>query len=386
MLNPLSPGYLEDPYPQLAALRERHRLWWDRRVQAWFVAGFAECEAVLRDTDGFSADPASDGGPMGQAVRANRRRVPLGSAPVLGNSDPPVHGLLRRLVNRHFTPQAVAALRPFAERVAEELLAATPSEPWDLMERFAQPYPVLVILHLLGVPAEQQLQFRRWCSAVAAARADGPSDPERLRAAEEAAQRIVEAIRTAPPGTVLGELHRSAAEAEIPQDCTAMLVVHLATAGNGPFSLFLGNAIRTLAAHPEALESLRDGGVPWRTAIDELLRYDPPAHAITRWARRPVRLGSERIRPGQPVHLLLGAANRDPLRFAEPDRLDLRRAPGRHAAFGLGPHFCLGANLARLEAEVALRRLIARPFEVLEVEPLRSFQLRGPRRLLIRWR
>ena len=383
MLNPLAPAYLEDPYPQLAALREQHPIWWDRRVRAWFVAGFEECEAVLRDSERFSADPASDGGELGQRVRSSRRHAPLGGAPVMGNSDPPIHGLLRRLVNRHFTPQAVAALRPFAERVAEDLLSAAPNGPWDFMERFAQPFPVLVILRLLGVPREQQIQFRRWCSALAAARAEGPG--ELVAAADAAARGIMDALRTAPAGTVLGEIRQAGAEAEVPIEWLAMLVVHLATAGNGPFSLFLGNAVRALAAHPDAHAALREGQVPWRTAIDELLRFDPPAHAVTRWARRPVRLAGERIRPGDAVHLLLGAANRDPRRFSEPDRLDLRRPPGRHAAFGLGPHFCLGANLARMEAEAALGALLRRRFEVLEWEPLPSFQLRGPRRLILRW-
>jgi cytochrome P450 len=384
--DPARPSYLENPYPALARLRREAPVAWIPTLQAWVVTAWDPLAEVLHDHASFSADPASAGGEFGARVRASRARIPLGGAPIMGNSDPPLHDLLRRRVNRWFTPAAVARLRADVERVASALLGDLPSDaPVDIMGSFAERLPVQVILHLLGVPASQQAAFRTACLAIMRARNEGAGNPEVVADAANAVERLDRVLREAPPDSLIGRLRGEAVPEELPPEHLLMLVVHLATAGNGPLALFIGNAVLALAANPEAAEALRQGSVSWVAALEELARFDTPTHVISRWAKAPVALAGRSVRPGDTVHLVLGAANRDPARFSEPDRLDFGRRPGRHAAFGLGVHFCLGANLARLEAEVALRLLLERfpDLRVLSVERLPSFQLRGPRRLVL---
>ncbi len=384
--DPSRPSYLENPYPALARLRREAPVAWIPALQAWVVTAWDPVAEVLQDHASFSADPASAGGEFGARIRASRARIPLGSAPIMGNSDPPLHDLLRRRVNRWFTPGAVARLRPDIERLASSLLGELPpNEPADIMASFAERLPVQVILHLLGVPPTERPAFRAACLAILRARNEGAGSPDVVAHADAAEERLAHIVAEAPPESLIGRLRDEAVSEELPPEHLLMLVVHLATAGNGPLALFIGNAVLALATNPEAAEALRHEGVSWMAALEELARFDTPTHVISRWAKAPVELAGRSIGPGDTVHLVLGAANRDPDRFHEPDRLDLGRRPGRHAAFGLGVHFCLGANLARLEAEVALRFLLERfpSLRVLSTERLRSFQLRGPRRLVL---
>lgn len=384
------PEDVADPYPVYRRYRERDPV---QRGEggAWYVFGFDDVAAVLTGAD-FGRGP---GGPVTRRTPALYRVV----SNWLVFMDPPRHTRLRGLLAAEFTPAVVRRLRPRIAEIAAELVAGLRDRPViDLVADFAAPYPIMVIGELLGVPAERRDWFRRralWLQEAGSARAAGGGEP-RVDLAERAARELAEYFsrqaerRRRDPRDDLLSLLVSAAGRGAPLGADEIVgtCVHLLTAGHETTTHLIGKSVLALLRAPAVLDRLRGGDVPWPAAVEELIRYDPPVQMVSRWARCDRVLGGRRVRAGEKVVAVIGSANRDPRRFDAPDELRLDRAPARHAGFGLGIHYCLGATLARAEAEIGLATLLAAfPRLALTGEPVPygdDMVFHGPARLPLR--
>lgn len=388
MFNPFLPSFLQDPYPAYAALRAQSPVHRSLALQLWVVTSYAEAEAVLRDPESFSSDLSVATSPLAQALNQQRAASPLGHVHTVLNSDAPTHTRLRGLVNRAFTPRTVEALRSRIEAVTADLLdAIPPGEPFDLMTALAQPLPVIVIAELLGIPPADRARFKRWSDDIAAT-----TRPMAPQAAIEGARRatteliaylepVIARLRTNPGEDLLSALVQAEEGSDrLTHDELLAFAILLLVAGNETTTNLLGNGVLALMRAPDQLAALRSDLSMLPRAIEECLRFDSPVQTLIRFARKPAHLGDQDIKAGESVLVAIGAANRDPKRFANPEHLDVTIERDRHLAFGLGPHFCIGAPLARLEAEVALRALLERhPTLHLAGDPVRggTFTLRG---------
>jgi len=273
------------------------------------------------------------------------------------------HGRLRRLVSPSFTARRAAEfrprIRPLVDRLLDDLASA---DDVDLLEQFARPLPMDVICELVGIPEPDRARWREYGAAVAAGWGEAFTDA--IPAIIDGAKAAIE-FRTSEPGNdLLSDLIRFRAEDgdRLGADEVVTLVWHLVLAGQTPTNL-IGNAVAALLTSPDQLQALRDEPGLMANAVEELIRWcGPQLLTIPRYALEDLEIGGAQIGKGEPVTAVLASVNRDPRLFDEPDRLDVRRPLGRpgHLGFGHGPHFCLGAALARVQSEVALSTLLLR--------------------------
>ncbi|GAA4879457.1 cytochrome P450 [Kitasatospora terrestris] len=360
MSNPLQdPGFFRNPYPAFAALRSASPV---QRVpggggrSSYLVTGYAEAREAFADPR-LSKDTAR----FFAGRDTGRNLHPAVSRSMLA-TDPPQHTRLRGLVAKSFTSGAVARLHPYIESVTDELLDAwVPGDRTDAVASLAVPLPVTVVCRLLGVPEADRAAVRTWSDELFAA-----GRPDRIDAASHALADyfadLVAAKRRSPDDSLLTELVRVRDGGDrLGEDELVSLAVLLLVAGHETTTHLIGNGLLALLRAPEALRRLRENPDLVGAAVDELLRLDSPVSTATfRFATEDITLGGTGIPAGSPVLIAPGAANRDPTRFPEPDRLDLDRDPTGHLAFGHGIHRCLGAPLARAEGTVALRALVTR--------------------------
>jgi cytochrome P450 len=279
------------------------------------------------------------------------------------NVDPPDHTRLRRLVSAAFTVRRIEALRPRIEQITDELLdAMAEQDVLDLIDAFAFPLPIQVICELLGVPVADRDSFRAWTNAIIG----GVSARDELPAAAEGLVRylrdLVRAKRAAPADDLLSALVGVRADRDqLTEDELTSMGFLLLIAGHETTVNLIGNAVYALLNHPDQLARLRAEPALLPAAIEEFLRYESPVETSTfRIATEPVEIAGQVIPAGHTVLIGLLSANHDDTRFPDPDRLDVTRQDYPHLAFGHGIHHCLGAPLARLEAKVALGRLLPR--------------------------
>lgn len=336
------PGGTLDPFPWYRSMRETKPVCHDPRLGVWMVFGYGDVERVLNDHEAFSSR-------FGQMS--------------LINTDPPRHRQLRNLVTQAFTPRAVEGLRPRITEIVEQLIdKVVEAGEMDVVEDFAVPLPVIVIAELLGIPIEDRALFKHWSDAIVTG---GGSELSPSRAMSEMATyftRLAAERSQEPRPDLISALlaaridGESLTHGELLSFCTLLLI-----AGNETTTNLIGNAIICLDEHPDMAAGLAaDGPRLLDSAIEEVLRYRSPVQSMFRVTRSEVEIGGHAIPAGQPVLAWIGSANRDPLRFPDPDRFDIRRSPNRHLAFGHGIHFCLGAPLARLESRIALEALLRR--------------------------
>jgi cytochrome P450 len=374
------PATRTDPYPLYARVRRRGLV--RSPLGAFIAADHATVASVLRDRR-FSSSPTHQRGYRPPSYPPDDPRAGLPDGDLL-NLDPPDHTRLRRLVSGAFTPRTVAELEPWIREVTVRLLAAADGAGFDLIDGLAFPLPIAVICHLLGVPAEDQAQFRAWGHDVAAT-----LDPQ-MGAAARAQSRTAEAELTAylqdlvrerranPDDTILSALIAAEEEGdrlssgEVVRMAFLLLIAGFETTVN-----LIGNGTVALLGDPDSWDRLRQdpGLVP--TAIEEMLRYDSPVQLTSRIATEEVEVGGHVIAAGRAVLVAIGGANRDPEVFERPDEFQIGRPdPGRHLSFSLGLHHCLGAALARLEGRVAIEELTRRyPALELAARPTRRSQL-----------
>ncbi|HEV2125485.1 MAG TPA: cytochrome P450, partial [Chloroflexota bacterium] len=286
--------------------------------------------------------------------------------------DPPDHTRLRALVNRAFTPSVVERMRPRISEQAHDLLdkviaKANTGNPVDLIADFAFPLPVTVIADMLGVPIEYREDFRTWSDALAAA-IDVRQTREATARASEATialraflTKLIEDRRRDQRSDILSALIAVEDQGDrLSQDELIAMCFLLLAAGHETTVNLIGNGLLALLQHPDQLERLRRDPTLIVSAVEELLRFDSPVQLTGRVALQDVEVRGRQIKKGQQLSLVLGAANRDPEQFADPDRLDIGRHPNRHLSFGMGIHFCLGAPLARAEGQIALGACLQR--------------------------
>jgi cytochrome P450 len=358
------PEFRADPYRFYHRLRSRDPVRWDPQQKLWVLTRYADVAGVLTDARFSSERWARDPVWLPQQERAHLGRAYLALQKELLFSDPPGHARLRARVGRAFAGFLGDGLRAHIQRLAHGLLDAVhPQGGMDAIPEFAYPLPFLVMTDILGIPPEHRAQVRKWSDAhgrLASLRWDWLREGLRgFQQLLEYFRALVIERRARPAGDLISVL----AASECPEDgpggdallanCALLLTTAHETTTN-----LIGNALLNLLRHPDQLQRLKEEPDLVPSAVEELLRYDSPKQGTSRFAREDLELAGKRIARGQTVFLLLGAANRDPEQFPEPDQLDLARHDNRHLAFARGIHYCLGAELARLECQVALSAIL----------------------------
>ncbi|SFI71462.1 Cytochrome P450 [Amycolatopsis sacchari] len=344
------PAVLHDPFATYGALREKSP------VARLLAPGFGSMWAVLRHAEAreLLADPRF--GPSSASYL--RPDVPEHCRPYLrtmqevGGDE---HLRLRRTVAPAFTPRRAEDFRARVARIVDRLLDALPDGPVDLLEHFARPLPVEVICELVGVPGADRPRWHSYAATIATGA--GPAFAEALPSAIEDAKGTVARARVAPGDDLVTDLLRT----DLSEVDTVTLVWHLVLAGQTPANL-VANAVEALLTHPEQLAAVRADPALAPRAVEEALRWcGPQPLTVPRFGTEDAEIGGVRIPEGEPVTVVIAAANRDPRVFPDPDRFDITREPGaQHLSFAHGPHFCLGASFARVQTEVAISALLGR--------------------------
>jgi cytochrome P450 len=358
-----APEFHQDPYPLYARMRREcpvHRT----AEGIWYLTRYADVETALGDLR-----LSNDRDRMTRALTARypgMRRLStlmqrLGR--VMTNTDPPDHIRLRKLVNKAFTARRVADLRPRIQEIVDELLdAAIAAGPaMDLIPALAAPLPGTVICELFGIPPDDRDRVTTWFDRLTNLTADFARAELAVEQFEAYLAGLLR-IRRADPGediisalALAQERGDQLTDDELLSTCFMLLTAGVETTAN-----LIGNSVLALLRQPDQLRRLRQDPALIRSAIDELVRYDTPTQIVIRVVAEAVEIGGQTLDEGDLVYLVLAATNRDPARFPDPDRLDLSRADNRQLSFGHGPHFCLGAPLARLEGEIAIGTLLRR--------------------------
>jgi cytochrome P450 len=367
-----SPEQRADPHPLYHRLRaERPRCYFPE-FDEWVLTRYDDCEAVLRDPRWSSNESHRRWQQPMDAKHDVRNQFSDVGANVLLFLDPPDHTRLRRLVSKAFTPRAVERMRAHVAELVDRLLdeaveGAGATRTFDLMPALAYPLPVIVICELMGVPVEDRGQFGGW-SSDASRLLDGDIDEATALRGVHAAMSFIQYFnelfeeRRARPADdlVSGLLAAEEAGDTLGEAELRSIVLLLFVAGHETTMNLIGNGTWALLQHPSELARLRADPSLAPAAVEEFLRYDGPVHVTARIATDDLVVGDQPIPMGTQVVTLLAAANRDPARFADPDRLEITRPDNHHLTFSHGIHYCLGAALARLEGQVVFERLLER--------------------------
>ncbi|HYO37557.1 MAG TPA: cytochrome P450 [Geodermatophilus sp.] len=380
------PAVVADPYPAFAAARALAPVQWHDGLGLWLAFTHAESNAVLRDR---------------RLGRIWRDREPaerfadfnLVHRNAILEMEPPEHTRLRRLVSAAFARGHVERLRPWVQELADSLVdglveRSGGTDGVDVLSGMAEELPVAVIAELLGVPQDDRPLLRPWSNAIVKMYEYG-----RTAAVEEAAERAAAEFvaylrglaaqrRRAPGEDLLTHLVtvRDSDGDRLTEDELVTTCVLLLNAGHEATVNVSGNGLLALLQRPDQLQRLRDDPALLPTAVEELMRFDSPLQLFERTATSDVEVGGVTVREGQKVAALLGAANRDPAVFADPDTLDVGRADIPHISFGAGVHFCIGAPLARVELQASFGALLDRTSDLQLARPARrrpEFVIRG---------
>ncbi len=407
LFDPYDPAVAANPYPAYRRLRDEDPVHYSEPLRAWVLTRYDHVHQCLNDRR-LSADRIT---PYLARISATEREALHTVGPMLQKwavfMDPPDHTRMRRLLNHGFTSTALAEFEPKVKKIVERMIdrlaaRAVDGTEIDFIEEFAYPLPATVIAVMLGVPEADVAQFRAWSEDLAPFVGSATDTPDKERLAESAARAlteyfhgIIETRRKSPPApedvTVID--HMIAAEdsgdslslAELISNCVLLLF-----AGHETTTNLLGNGLQALMENPDQMALLAGRPELAESAVEEFLRYDGPVGSVARTVVDEVILDDTIISAGQRVFCMMGAANRDPDWFDDPDRLDVTRLKNRHVIFGYGIHFCVGAPLARMEGRYAFPALMAK---LNAIEPgtappkwRDSFVLRGLESLPIRCR
>lgn len=358
--SPTDPEFVQNPYPTYVKWAKLGQMvyWADYQMVAVLAA--APVNAILKDRRFGREIPDELKRPAPAHVKAFYDI----EAHSMLELEPPRHTQLRRLVLRAFTSRQIGALAPSIEALSHDLIDQFPDEPFDLIQAFAQPVPITIICRLLGVPEAMGPQLLAWSNAMVAM-----YQARRTRAIEDAANTAsaefsdfmrgyIEQRRTQPADDLITALIRAEEDgASLTTDEMITTCILLLNAGHEATVHTLGNGVKTVLEHGLNLQDIQDVSI--EQTVEEILRYDPPLHMFTRWAYEDIEIAGHRFKRGDEVALMLGAAGRD-AGMDDPHVFDPTRYNPAHVAFGGGLHFCVGAPLARLELQVALRVLFER--------------------------
>jgi pimeloyl-[acyl-carrier protein] synthase len=389
------PEMLADPYPLYHQLRAVDPVYWSATFNAWIVTSYDDVAAGLNDLR-----LSSDRSALLQEMAGSQELAPFFSflARRMVLSDPPKHTRLRGLVSKAFTPHVVEAMRPHIQRLVDGFLDGVQGAGrMDLIRDLAFPLPATVITEMLGVPPEDRDLLKAWSDDFVVFFSTHPANItlDQYRAALRSMRNMVDYFRAALPRVrsdarpcllqtmgLAEDQGDRLSEEELFANANLLLV-----AGHETTTHLIGNAMLALLRHPDQMQRLQTDPSLMPGAVEEFLRHAGPVQFTNRVAREDVPMGGKTIRRGQFVFLFLAAANRDPVHFPDPDRLDVSRAAHKHVALGLGHHFCLGAPLARLETQIAIATILHRlPKLRLTTDQFvyrDNFNLRGLQSLLV---
>ena len=389
-----APELRADPHPVYRAMREADPVLPSTMEERTYVlTGFAECEAVLRDPR-WSSDPSHQ-----SAVDATemdvRTAMSFGDANILLFIDPPDHTRIRKLMSKAFTPRTVERLRPKVQSLVDDLLDDVERRgTLEIVSEIGYTIPVTVICEMLGVPVEDRDRFGPW-SSDASRLLDGVLDEDTTNRGLLGAMQIISYLgdliaerRADPRDDLLSALvHAEDDGVGLTEEELRLNTLLLFVAGHETTMNLIGNGMYALLRNRDQFDRLRRDPALIGTTVEEVLRYDGPVHISARIATVDIEIGEHRFEAGDKALTLLAAANRDPARFTDPDRLDIGRDEGPHLTFSYGIHYCLGAALARLEGQVVINSLVQRFGEMAittdPVEYREHFVLRGLKELQV---
>jgi len=362
----LDPAVLADPYPLYHRLRNERPVYWDPYLHAWVVTRYADVITVLHrfsadrtpTPEQFAALGLSELGPVSQMMVKQMLFM-----------DAPDHTRLRSLASMAFTPARVEALRSHIREILNSLLEPLLSKGrMDLIADLAAPLPAIVTAELLGVPTSESDKLKNWSAEFAEVLGNFQHNPDRaartLKCVEEMRAYFSEAIarlRVEPrEGLIYSLMTAQIGDDRLTEEEIIANSIVTMVGGQETTTNLIGNGVLALLRNPDQLERLRADVSLVPSAVEELLRYESPSQHTARIAPYDTEMGGQQIRKGQAVIAVMGAGNRDPERFPDPDRLDITRADNRHLAFGWASHFCFGAPLARVEGQLAIQAIVQR--------------------------
>jgi pimeloyl-[acyl-carrier protein] synthase len=399
-----SAEFLRDPYPVYDRLRAADPIHWSAENEYWILTRYADIVSLIQD-DRLSSDRiGAHASRMPDQAKQHFRPFFHAVSSWMLMIDPPDHTRLRGLVNKAFTPAVVENMRAQVQTLVDDMLAQVkPAGRMDLMNDLANPLPAIVIAVLLGVPGTDQAAFKEWSDDIAMGLGgiDSARTREELFAMYDLAQKSylslaayfrekVAELRVTPQNNLLSAFIQAEeqgdrlTEHELIANCVLLMI-----AGHETTTNLIGNGMLALLRNPNQKDALSCAPDSIVTAVEELLRYDSPVQKMARIAKSDFEIAGKQIKQGQLVCFSFAAGNRDPAQFEAPAQLDIARRPNRHLAFGHGLHYCVGAALARLEAQIAVNRILAQlttlKLETEQLEWNRNLTLRGLKSLLVRF-
>ena len=366
LLRFLDPEVLADPFSHYHALRSYDPVHWDPYMHAWVVTSYPEALTVLMNCSAERTPPEELldrlGLPVMKPFAATMRQQMM-------FMDGAQHTRLRNLCSAAFTPRRVEGLREVIQSIAEELIdKVIAAGQMDMIADFANPYPAIVTAKLLGIPAEDHQQLHAWVLDLAEVLGNFQHHPRRVAAIVQSLEDLksyvaarIEDQRRRPTDGLIYSLMTAEVDGQrlSDEEVIANTIITL-VGGHETTTNLIASGFLALLRHPDSLEQLRSHPEIAASAVEELLRYESPVQHTARIASADMELGGKSIRKGDKLVAALAAANRDPDRFPDPDRLDLLRTDNRHLAFGWAAHFCFGAPLARMEGQIAFNTLLRR--------------------------
>ena len=373
----LDPEVLANPYPLFRELRTKQPVYWDPFLHSWVVTRYADVVTVLRDFSASRTPTPEHLARIGLGDLAPVARVMVKQMLFL---DAPTHTRIRRLASYAFTPQRVAVLRNHIRDVVSGLIdAVAPSGRMDVIADLAGPLPYIVTAEMLGVPVKDAPQLKSWSQDFAEMLGNFQHNPDHVPKVRRSVEEMVtyfgsaiEEIKRRPREGLIHSFLTAEDEGDrfTEEEIIANTIVTM-VGGQETTTNLIGNGVLTLLRQPEELAKLRANLSLVPSAVEEMLRYEPPSQHTARLAPEDVELGGRRIAKRQAVIAVMAAGNRDPERFPDPDRFDIERKDNRHLSFGWAAHFCFGAALARIEGQVAFEELLRRlPKWSIDQDPL----------------
>ena len=386
----VSEEFLRDPYPILQSLQKEDPVHWSEAIGGWLVTRYEDIVPTFKDVNLYSNSERLSKVVEYLPAKSRAKFKTLEDhfrATSLIASDPPDHTRLRALITKVFNATRVEAMRPSIQAIITDLLdAVEPSGKMDLIRDVAVPLPFSVLGAVLGVPSSDREEVKRWADELLAFQGVNKPPTSVLEISQRALVEVraylgelIKEKRRAPGNDLLSQLVAVEAEGEkLSEQELIYTSITLLVAGHETTTSLLGNGLYTLLRHPDQWEALQENPTLLISAIEEMLRYESPVARQPRRVTEDTVLGGKQIRGGQIVFQMLNAANRDPEFFSDPQQFDIRRQPNRHIAFGMGIHFCVGALLARTEAQILFRTLLERMPQIQLVDEKADWDLRKP--------